>query len=90
MVDNIPLSLQALPKTDRTTESLPFLISCINEQRGSFRNVTEESLEAEIRNLEALKSEEVEDSSDDDDVQDEKSRRDQLAPAREDMLRQVT
>ena len=44
------ISLQTRPVTDPDKQSLHFLISRINEQRGSFRNVTEESLEEEIKN----------------------------------------
>ena len=51
MDDPISISLQAFPPPDKEKESLQYLIQRINAQRGSFRNVTEESLEEEIRNL---------------------------------------
>jgi len=89
MTDNLMLSLQASPKSDPDKHSLPFLISRINEQRGSFRNVNEGSLKEEIRGLEAGQAERVEDSGDDE-ANEDRSRREQLALAREEMLRQVT
>ena len=90
MTDHLLLSLRASPKADPNKDSLPFLISRISEQRGSFRNVTEESLQEEIRALDAGQAETVEETSPDEEVQDAKSRRDELATAREEMLRQVT
>lgn len=90
MTDPLMLSLRASPKSDPDRSSLPFLISRINEQRGSFRNVTEDSLQGEIRGLEAGQAEAVEDSGDDEESHDDRPRREQLALAREEMLRQVT
>ena len=89
MTDNPLLSLRASPKTDTQKDSLPFIISRINEQRGSFRNVTEDSLREEIQAQEAGRAETIEESGDLDEVQDAKPRREQLATAREDMLRHV-
>lgn len=90
MTDNLMLSLRASPKSDPDKSSLPFLISRINEQRGSFRSVTEDSLQEGIRGLEAGQAEAVEDSGDDEEAHDDRPRREQLASAREEMLRQVT
>ncbi len=90
MTDSLMISLQASPKSNPDKSSLPFLISRINEQRGSFRNVTEASLQEEIRGLEAGQADAVEGSGDEEDGQDDRSRREQLALAREEMLRQVT
>lgn len=53
MTETLSLSLQAFSPPDKEKESLKYLIQRINEQRGSFRNVTERSLEEEIRQLEA-------------------------------------
>ena len=83
----VPLSLRALPKVDPNKDSLPFLISCINNQRGSFRNFTEESLEEEIRLQE--NGQESEDDAPAEDTQDNKSRQEELAEARQEMLTQV-
>ena len=52
MADQLFLPLQILPAKDANAESLPYLISRINAQRGSFRNITEESLQEEIAALE--------------------------------------
>ena len=49
-MSNITVSLQAPTVPNPEKHSLQYLISRINEQKGSFRNVTEESLEEEIRN----------------------------------------
>ena len=84
----VPLSLRALPKVDPNKDSLPFLISCINNQRGSFRNFTEESLEEEIR-LQENGQESLEDDAPAEDTQDNKSRQEELAEARQEMLTQV-
>lgn len=92
MADTTPLSLRALPKVDPNKKSLPFLISCINNQRGSFRNFTEESLEEEIRSQEngQLESqEEEEEEAPAEDTQHVKSRQEELAEARQEMLTQV-
>ena len=89
MADAIPLSLRALPKVDPNKDSLPFLISCINNQRGSFRNFTEESLEEEIRLQENGQEESLEDDAPAEDTQDNKSRPEELAGARQEMLTQV-
>ena len=89
MAHTIPLSLRALPKIDPNKESLPFLISRINNQRGSFRNFTEESLEEEIRSQENGELEVLEEEAPAEDTQDVKSRQEELAEARQEMLIQV-
>ncbi len=53
MAETLSLSLQAFPPADKDKESLQYLIRRVNEQRGSFRNVSEQSLEEEIRELDA-------------------------------------
>ena len=88
MAEPFPLSLRASPKIDANKESLTFLISRINEQRLSFRNVTEESLEAEIRIAEAGQLDIVEEDVEKDN-QDVRSRQEQLDEARNEMLSQV-
>lgn len=90
MADQLALSLRAWPPDDKTTESLPYLIARINEQRGSFRNITEASLEEEIR---AAKAGEEEDPPADNDAfqdsQDDKTKGEELAVAREDIIKRV-
>lgn len=90
MADQLALSLRAWPSDDKTTESLPYLIARINEQRGSFRNITEASLEEDIRAEKAGKDEAP--PADNDAFQDsqgDKAKGEELAVAREDIIKQV-
>ena len=91
MAESLALSLQALPIVNKDKKSLEYLIERINEQKGSFRNVTEESLEGEIQ---ISRNGEAETSDDDvletvDDVEDLKSKREAITTAREEILKQV-
>ncbi|KAL8756275.1 MAG: hypothetical protein Q9199_003039 [Rusavskia elegans] len=90
MADQLALSLRAWPPDDKTTESLPYLIARINEQRGSFRNITEASLEEEIRTAKAGEDE-VPPADNDafQDSQDDKTKGEELAVAREDIIKRV-
>ena len=91
MSDQLSLSLQAFPNVDKDKESLKYLISRINQQKGSFRNVTEQSLEEEIREQEAGKT--FPDDQDvvetNEEVEDVKIKQEEVAQAREDMIRQI-
>lgn len=89
--DQFPISLRAWPSKDDSATALSSLITRINSERGNFRNVTEDSLEEEIRLLEAGKdAEKVEEGSDDDEVdEDEPDRLKELATAREEILSQL-
>ena len=91
MPDQLFLSLQAFPTVDKEKESLKYLISRINQQKGSFRNVTEQSLEEEIRAEEAGKSD-----TDNQDVielveelEDVKTTQEEVSKAREDIIKQI-
>ena len=91
MPDQLFLSLQAFPTVDKEKESLTYLISRINQQKGSFRNVTEQSLEEEIRAEEAGKSD-----TDNQDVietveelEDVKTTQEEVSKAREDIIKQI-
>ena len=91
MAESLSLSLQAFPTVDKGKKSLEYLIKRINEQKGSFRNVTEASLEEEIQ---ALGNGEADASEEDafesvDDVEDLKSKREAITTAREEILKQV-
>ena len=91
MAESLALSLQAFPTVDKGKNSLEYLIKRINEQKGSFRNVTEASLKEEIQ---ALQDGEAETSEDDvfesvEDVEDIKSKREAVTTAREEILKQV-
>ncbi|KAL8866264.1 MAG: hypothetical protein Q9174_006400 [Haloplaca sp. 1 TL-2023] len=92
MADPLSISLRAWPPEDKTTESLPYLIARINEQKGSFRNVTEASLQEEID----AGADETEAADDDEepsgtaeDAQDIKAKQDDLFKAREKMIKQI-
>ncbi|KAL8736141.1 MAG: hypothetical protein Q9181_002506 [Wetmoreana brouardii] len=92
MADQLSVSLRAWPPEDKTTESLPYLIARINEQKGSFRNVTEASLEKEIRGAKPSESgdhgdTEISGTAEDD--PDGKAQGDELALAREEIIKQV-
>ena len=91
MAGSLSLSLQAFPTVDNGKKSLEYLIERINEQKGSFRNVTEASLQEEIH---ALHNGEAEASEDEaleqgEDVEDLKSKREAVTTAREEILKQV-
>ena len=91
MAGSLSLSLQALPSVNKGKKSLEYLIERINEQKGSFRNVTEESLEEEIQSLHNGEAETSEDEVFEtvEDVEDLKSRREAITTAREEILKQV-
>ena len=83
--------MQAFPTVNKDEESLQYLIERINKQRGSFRNVTEKSLEEEIQET---KHQEDEKSPQDvfeivEDVEDVKSKKEAITTAREEILKQV-
>jgi len=91
MAEPLSLSLRAWPTKDPSLDTLPNLIPRINEQRGAFRNVTEEGLEQEIQASEAG---EVHAGSLDDDpqssaAQDAKGKREEILATREEILKQV-
>lgn len=91
MTEKVSLSLRAWPTEDTNAESLSSLIARINEQRGGFRNITEQSLEEEIRAQEAGESTVDETSADPIglDETDLKSRREEVIEARDEILKQV-
>jgi hypothetical protein len=91
MSGSLSISLRAWPSTETPQSSLPFLISRINEQRGSFRNVTESGLEEEIRIAESGEGI-LEDSSHVaavDGGEELKPRREVVSESREEILKQV-
>ena len=91
MAESLSLSLQALSTVNKGKKSLEYLIERINEQKGSFRNVTEETLEEVIQ---VVQNGEAETSEDDaietvEDVEDLKSKREAITTAREEILKHV-
>ncbi|KAL8648988.1 MAG: hypothetical protein Q9226_005765 [Calogaya cf. arnoldii] len=90
MADQLAISLRAWPSDDKATESLPYLIARINEQRGSFRNITEASLEEEIQAAKAGESEDPQaDNNSLADGEDEKAKGEEFALAKEDIIKRV-
>ena len=91
MPDQLSLCLQAFPALDQDKESLKYLISRINQQKGSFRNVTEQSLEEEIQALEAgradVDDQEVVETVEE--VEHVKTRQEEVTKAREDLIKQI-
>ena len=93
MGERVPFSLQAWPTVDKEKESLQYLISRINEQKGSFRNVTEESLEQELRHAEHGKTDaEEEDAGEEgeEEIEDPKTKKEEVYEVREEILRQIS
>ena len=91
MAEPLSLSLRAWPTKDPGLDTLPHLIARINEQRGAFRNVTEEGLEQEIRALDAgeVPAEAHQDEAAVGAVQDVKAKREEILATREEILKQV-
>ncbi len=91
MTQSLSLSLQAFPPPERDKESLQYLIQRINDQRGSFRNVSEQSLEDEIRDVKAEPESDdhayLPDNTKNDDDTDTK--KEEVVKAREEILKQT-
>ena len=81
---SFPLSLRVWSEKEDTTAPLGSLVTRINEERGHFRNITEDSLREEIEHGDTLQDA-VE--SDVDDVYDPEQRRKTLYAARTEMLK---
>lgn len=86
-----PISLRAWPSKDGKTVALQSLISRINNQRGSFRSVTEEALEEELSKGEEESN--ISNSNDkteeNDKEDDERDRLKEISTAREEVLGQL-
>ncbi|CAD6592709.1 MAG: RNA polymerase II mediator complex subunit [Alectoria sarmentosa] len=90
MPDQLSLSLQAFPTVDKDKESLKYLISRINQQKGSFRNVTEQSLEEEIQAQDAGKPDNDQDVVEKvEEVEDVKTKQEDVTKARDDIIKQI-
>ncbi|KAL9028547.1 MAG: hypothetical protein Q9196_003098 [Gyalolechia fulgens] len=93
MADPLSISLRAWPPQDKSKESVPYLISRINGQRGSFRNITEASLEEEVRSVEAGEVDTIEGTKDEpatEDGQDATTKGDDVVKAREEIIKQIS
>ena len=91
MPEQLSLSLQAFPTVDKEKESLKYLISRINQQKGSFRNVTEQSLEEELQAQEAgrIDTDNPHSIETVEEVEDVKTKREEITKAREDIMKQI-
>lgn len=85
-----PISLRAWPSRDEKAVPLSSLISRINNERGSFREITEEDLAEELKKDEAgLDSSKDDDESEVEDVEEEPDRSKELMKARGEILGQL-
>jgi len=88
--DQFPISLRAWPSKDDKAVPLSSLISRINNERGSFREVTEEGLTEELKKDEAgTDSSKEDDESEVEDVEEEPDRLKELMKARGEILGQL-
>lgn len=86
------LSLQALQPDDANRNSLQYIIERIKDQKGTFLDVTEESLEDEIKQSvedETVEDEDMNMEEVEEEVEDDKSRRERILKARAEMLKQI-
>ena len=91
MSDQLSLSLQAFPIVDKEKESLKYLISRINQQKGSFRHVTEQSLLEEIE-AQAAGQIDIDSQGLDgtvEEVEDVQIKQGEVFKAREDMIKRI-
>ena len=91
-MSHILTTLQAPSYSDPDRDSLQTLIGRINEQKGSFRNVSEASLEEEIRNEGQEDALELEDEVKEEVVEqgeDEKTKKEGLGKTRDQMFTQI-
>ncbi|MCJ1401474.1 RNA polymerase II mediator complex subunit [Xylographa trunciseda] len=90
MASDIAVSLRAWPTAKTEDQSLSFLIARINGQKGSFRSVSEQSLEEDIRAAEAG---EVQDSDNEQSLEEKpevaKSRKDEVLVGRNEILKHI-
>ena len=90
MAGDLSVSLRAWPTVTTEDQSLSFLIARINGQKGSFRNVTERSLEQDVQSVAAG---EVQDSGDEPFLEEKpevtKLRKDEVLAGRNEILKQV-
>jgi hypothetical protein len=85
-----PISLRAWPSKDDKAVPLSSLIERINNERGSFRDVTEEGLAEELKKDESgPDNSKDDDESEDEDVNEEPDRSKELMKARGEILGQL-
>jgi len=82
------LSIRPVPRK-HDAETLPQLIGRINEERGHFRNITEDSLQAEIEVRDAEAGEDVTIDEAPSSAEDVEARRKEIYAARAELLKYV-
>lgn len=92
MANSLSLSLQAFPSLDKDKQSLQYLISRINSQQGSFRNVSEQSLREEIQ---AVSGDQVDKTQEDvvesvEVAEAAKTKKEEVSSAREEIFKHIT
>lgn len=91
MADPLSISLRAWPGQDASKETLPSLIARINEQKGSFRHISESKLEEEAQAVDTGETslENQTNVVSGVDPQDVKTRKEEVSAAREEILKLV-
>ena len=89
LADQSSISLRAWPADESSKDNLAHIISRINHERGSFRNITEDKLVEEIKatNNERADLDDQSSISHSNDVQDDKVRREEVLAVREEVLK---
>jgi hypothetical protein len=87
--DDFPISLRHWPASDNDRIPISQLIQRINEQKGSFRDTTEASLQDEIRNADIEKLEESSDSDEEAEEDVTAKRIGDVANARNELLKHI-
>lgn len=89
--DLLALSLRAWPSPDTSKDELPMLISRINQQVGSFRNISESKLEEQIQEGSAVEIElQSQDNVSPSRESEAKSRTAEMVAAQQEILNQIT
>ena len=83
------LSLRAWSGETLKDEDIPFLIARINAQRGSFRNITESSLEQEVEAADTSPPGEEDEKSPEPDTSDGKTSTEDVYKARGEIARMI-
>lgn len=87
----LALSLRVWPSPDTSKDELPTLISRINQQVGSFRNISESKLDEQIREGGAVETElQSQDDASPLKETEAKSRTAEIAAAQQEILNQIT
>lgn len=87
----LALSLRAWPSPDTSKDELPMLISRINQQVGSFRNVSESKLEEQIQEGGAVETGlQSQDDASTSKESEAKSRTAEIVAGRQEILRKIT